>query len=164
MSREFLLADAAATAALGAGLAQSLGALHGPCVLALEGELGAGKTTLVRGLLRALGERGTVRSPTYTLIESYDCAGWQVHHLDLYRLRDAAELAGLGLRDLLEPRALVIVEWPERDATLRARADLVVALAYDGDRRRARCTAQHPAGASWLERLAVSSPGLTPIS
>lgn len=164
MIREIALADPAATAALGAALAQALDGLAGPCVLALEGELGAGKTTLTRGLLRALGERGTVRSPTYTLIESYDCAGWRVHHLDLYRLRHAAELAELGIRDLMEPRALVIVEWPERDELLRARADLVVALAYEGDARRARCTAQHPAGEAWLGRLAKTGPGLTNVS
>ncbi len=103
----------------GQALARSLQALSGPCVLTLSGELGAGKTTLTRGLLRALGERGAVRSPTYTLIETYALGGRQVHHLDLYRLRDAAEVEGLGLRDLLTAGALLIVEWPERDASSR---------------------------------------------
>jgi tRNA threonylcarbamoyladenosine biosynthesis protein TsaE len=164
MSRAVLLADAAATAAFGAALARALDGLDGPCVLALEGELGAGKTTLTRGLLRALGERGTVRSPTYTLIESYACPDRQVHHLDLYRLRDSEGIAGLGLRDLFEPRALLIIEWPERDAALRARADLVVKLACDGDGRRADCHAQHPLGEVWLGRVVFDTPGVAPIS
>ena len=93
------LADTAATEALGAALARALTSVSGgPCVLALSGDLGAGKTTLTRGLLRALGESGTVRSPTYTLVESYELGRWQVHHLDLYRLRGSGEVEGLGLR------------------------------------------------------------------
>jgi tRNA threonylcarbamoyladenosine biosynthesis protein TsaE len=158
------LADAAATEALGQALARSLQALSGPCVLTLSGELGAGKTTLTRGLLRALGERGAVRSPTYTLIETYALGGRQVHHLDLYRLRDAAEVEGLGVRELLSDGALLIVEWPERDVRLAACADLAVNLRYDADGRRAEigaCTAQ---GRQWLGALAAEQCAVTVVS
>lgn len=80
----------------------------------LSGDLGMGKTTLVRGILRALGYEGRVKSPSYGLIESYSLPGLTVHHLDLYRLSHGEELAFLGIEELLDGRALVLIEWPER--------------------------------------------------
>lgn len=100
--------------ALGARLAAALATGGG--LVFLHGPLGAGKTTLVRGLLRALGHAGSVKSPTYALLESYALAGMQVHHLDLYRLRDAEELEFIGLRELLDPRSICLIEWPDRGA------------------------------------------------
>lgn len=126
-----------ATRALGARLAQALSATsraHG-IVVTLSGDLGAGKTTLVAGLLAALGYEGPVRSPTYTLIEPYRLADWEVQHCDLYRLRHPDELEDLGLRDLCGPGVLLLVEWPERAEGRLPPVDLVLRLAYEGDGR-----------------------------
>jgi tRNA threonylcarbamoyladenosine biosynthesis protein TsaE len=106
-----LLADEQATLDLGARIAASL--RPGELIF-LEGDLGMGKTTLVRGLLRALGYEGTVKSPTYTLMEPYEIGSWRVYHLDLYRIVDPAELDFLGLDDIMDGSAVVLVEWPER--------------------------------------------------
>lgn len=130
------LRDAEATAALGVAVARALGARRG-AVIHLRGPLGAGKTTLARGLLRALGVSGTIRSPTYTLVEPYDCAGRSVIHLDLYRLRDELELESLGLRDYPPDRCWWLVEWPERGGGRLPSADLQVDLAHTGGTRRA---------------------------
>lgn len=123
--------------ALGARLARAIVAadVAGPLVVGLTGDLGAGKTTLVGGLLSALGHEGTARSPTYTLIEPYELAGRDVNHCDLYRLRDPSELDELGIRDLLTPRSLLLVEWPERAEGRLGMPDLSLTLAYlDGGR------------------------------
>ena len=85
-------------------------------LVTLRGDLGTGKTTLVRGLLRGRGYQGPVRSPTFTLVEPYDTSDGRVYHLDLYRLGDGEELEYLGLRDMLAETALLLVEWPERGA------------------------------------------------
>ncbi len=98
-------------AELGTALARHL---RPPCVVYLRGPLGAGKTTLARALLRARGHMGPVRSPTYTLLESYALAGAEVHHLDLYRLGDPEEVEFLGIRELAGSDAIWLVEWPER--------------------------------------------------
>ena len=107
------LADAHATEAAGAALARALATREG-AVIYLQGDLGAGKTTLARGLLRALGVAGAVRSPTYTLIEPYSVNGRSVVHMDLYRLADPEEWWGLGLDTWPPDRSLWLVEWPER--------------------------------------------------
>jgi len=109
-----------------------------PLVMGLRGDLGSGKTTWVRAMLRGLGYEGRVPSPTYTLLEQYECGGFSVVHLDLYRLRGGEELENLGLRDwLAEPKRWIAVEWPERAPELAARCDLTLALAISpsGGRR-----------------------------
>ncbi len=146
------LADEAATLALGARLAAA--AAEGG-MLFLRGELGAGKTTLVRGLLRALGHAGSVRSPTYTLVESYEVGGRAIHHLDLYRLADPEELEFLGLRELLDGRALCLVEWPERGAGILPAPDLELELDYLGSGRRVRLRAHGARGEAMLAGLAA---------
>lgn len=144
------------TEALGAALARALPAAPAAAlVLALYGELGAGKTTLARGLLRALGEAGPVRSPSYTLLEPYELPGWRVRHIDLYRLADPSEVQALGLRDELQPGALLIVEWPERGSGQLPPSDIELALAETagGTSRQAVLRAGTAAGQSWLGAL-----------
>lgn len=104
-------ASEADTLAAGTTLARLL---DGGQVVYLSGDLGTGKTTLVRGLLRALGFAGRVKSPSYGLVESYEVGGLDIHHLDLYRLGHGEEILYLGLEDLLGDNSLVLIEWPER--------------------------------------------------
>ena len=132
--------DEGSMRALGARIAAAVVAADEPgaLLLTLRGDLGAGKTTLAGGLLAALGHRGPVRSPTYTLVEPYRLAGRDVAHCDLYRLRDPDELEDLGLRDLMTPRALLLVEWPEKADGRLSAADLAMHLEYAGDGRRVR--------------------------
>lgn len=147
------LADPAATEALGARLAGPLAAASraAPVVVHLEGPLGAGKTTLARGLLRGLGHAGRVRSPTFTLLEPYELADCQVIHLDLYRLADPGELEYLGLIDLLTPATIALVEWAERGGDRLPPPDLRVALDYDGAGRSAVLAGSTPAGRALIE-------------
>lgn len=113
------------TEALGARLLGTPPAQGAPCrVVRLSGELGAGKSTFARGVLRALGATGPIKSPSYTLIETYELLGVEAVHLDLYRLIDPAELEHLGLADYHRPGFLWLVEWPERGAGRLPPADL----------------------------------------
>lgn len=125
--------DSAATRALGAQIADALvkSGLSAPLLIGLSGELGAGKTTLVGGLLAALGHVGPARSPTYALVESYRLAEYELHHCDLYRLRDPEEIEDLGLRDLMQPGSVLLVEWPERAGDRLRPPDLALRLSYD---------------------------------
>ena len=125
------LPDEAATRAAGAALAAALArAADDGAFVTLAGDLGAGKTTFVRGLLDALGVAGPVRSPTYTLVESYRAHERVVHHLDWYRLGGEDDLEGLGFRELLGGRQWVLAEWPERAPAVAGAADLAVRLDY----------------------------------
>ena len=144
--RTLQLVDETATEGLGAALGR---ACHFGCQIHLHGQLGAGKTTLVRGFLRALGHAGAVRSPTYTLIEPYDL-GRPVYHLDLYRLSDPEELEYLGLRDLQQEQPILLVEWPDRGAGALPAPDLVIELAYAGRSREARLVAHTEQGRALL--------------
>lgn len=114
-----VLADSAATEAAGAALGKALP--PGSLVVYLHGELGAGKTTMVRGLLQALGHLGRVPSPTYTLVEPYELGGRDLKHLDLYRIADPEELEFLGVREM---EGTVLIEWPERGGHFLPPADL----------------------------------------
>lgn len=154
-TRRLTAADAAATRAFGARLAAALRAADPaePLLIGLTGELGAGKTTLVAGLLEALGHTGAVRSPTYALIEPYRLAGLDIHHCDLYRLRDPEELEDLGLRDLLMPGSVLLVEWPERAGDRLRPPDLSLRLDYSEVGRDVRVTASSAAGEAILARL-----------
>jgi tRNA threonylcarbamoyladenosine biosynthesis protein TsaE len=119
---QLALPDSAATERAGAELGPLL---PGDVVIYLQGDLGAGKTTLVRGLLRSLGHAARVPSPTYTLIEPYSLAGRELKHLDLYRIADPEELAFLGIRDM---GGVLLIEWPERGEHFLPSADLVCQL------------------------------------
>lgn len=121
------LPDAEATAAIGAQLARALAERRGGLV-ALHGDLGAGKTTLVRGVLRALGVTGPIRSPTYTLVEPYEVQGRRILHWDLYRLSAPRELHALGLEDDPPDASLWLVEWPERGQGVLPAANLSLHL------------------------------------
>jgi tRNA threonylcarbamoyladenosine biosynthesis protein TsaE len=128
-----------------------------PCIIFLEGDLGAGKTTLVRGFLRALGHDGPVRSPTFTLLEPYELGSGPVFHLDLYRLGDPEELAYLGLRDLLGGRAILLVEWPERGAGELPAPDLRIAIAHLAAGRRVEIDPLSPAGEACLVKVSADT-------
>lgn len=150
------LVDEAATRSAGAALARAIDAAGVPgAFVTVAGELGAGKTTLVRGLLAALGVAGPVRSPTYTLVESYPAGARTVHHLDWYRLAGPDELEALGFRDLLGPGQWVVVEWPERVAAVAAGADLAVELAYAGAGRRLEMRPRTTGGRAIVAALAA---------
>ncbi len=113
--------------ALGARLTKKY---HTGGLILLSGKLGAGKTTLVRGALRSLGVTGAVKSPTYTIVETYDTPQITVQHFDLYRLHDAQELEAMGFRDYLQDNSLIFIEWPERAIELLANADCHLTINY----------------------------------
>jgi len=142
--------------AFGARLARALltTPAHASLLVTLSGELGAGKTTLVGGLLTELGHVGPVRSPTYTLVEPYRLQGRDIAHCDLYRLRHPDELDDLGLRDLRGAGSVVLVEWPDRAGGRLGPVDLALTLEYAGpDARHVVAEARSPAGQVVLERL-----------
>jgi len=141
---ELQLADEAATVALGERLGRAC--LDG-AVVYLEGDLGAGKTTLCRGVLRAFGHAGAVKSPTYTLVEPYELGGRRVFHFDLYRLADPEELEYMGIRDYFEPGNLSLIEWPARGAGLLPGPDIVVVFQAVNDGRRVVVRAESGRGA-----------------
>ena len=143
------LRDPDATEALGHALAATQAM---PAVVYLHGDLGAGKSTLARAWLRALGVTGTIRSPTYTLVEHYPLpGGGEALHLDLYRIGGAGELEFLALDDAAG--ALWLVEWPERGGGGLPAADLQIDLAVAGAGRIAAVTGVTPGGREWLVRL-----------
>ncbi|MDH3321051.1 MAG: tRNA (adenosine(37)-N6)-threonylcarbamoyltransferase complex ATPase subunit type 1 TsaE [Betaproteobacteria bacterium] len=141
------LAGEPATLRLGAALA---GGLAPGRVLHLSGELGSGKTTLVRGLLRELGHTGRVKSPSYPLVELYVISSLNLYHFDFYRFKDRSEWLESGFREYFNAQTACIVEWPERAGELLPPADLAIRLEIAGDGRRAWLSAGTPGGAAWL--------------
>jgi len=124
-----------------------------PCIIYLKGDLGTGKTTLVRGFLRALGYAGRVKSPTYTLLEPYELEDLACYHFDLYRLADPEELEFLGIQDLLDERAILLVEWPEQGQGVLPPADLEILLEHRGPARRLSFIGESASGVSIVRQL-----------
>ena len=147
MTIDLKLPDTAATARLGAALAA--GVVPGR-VLHLSGDLGTGKTTLVRGLLRALGVHGPVKSPTYTWVEPYMISRLDLYHFDFYRLSNKNEWIESGLREYFRPDAVCIVEWPERAGGALPTPDVAIRLSHQEDGRAASLEARSSAGEAWL--------------
>lgn len=143
------LATEADTLALGAELA---GGLEAGMVIYLAGELGAGKTTFARGVLRALGYGGKVKSPTFTLVELYKVSSLYLYHFDFYRFDDPRELADAGLRDYFNPDSVCFVEWPEKAAGLPP-ADVLISMRLEATGRRVEIFADTEAGRRCIERL-----------
>ena len=154
MTRDLNLPDAAATEALGATLAPGVAPGR---VLHLRGDLGAGKTTVVRGILRALGYDGKVKSPTYTLVEPYGLSRLNLYHFDFYRLKSAAEWDSSGFREYFGPHAACLVEWPERVGAALGTPDIELRLDFADSGRRASLTPRTPAGEAWLSSLRLPS-------
>lgn len=142
------LREPASTDALGSALARTR---PPKAVVHLVGDLGAGKSSLARALLRSLGVGGAIRSPTYTLVERYAVPGGEAWHLDLYRIGDPGEIDYLGLDG--DAVALWLVEWPERGSGALPPPDITVALAVAGEGRDAALTSASPVGDAWLTRL-----------
>ncbi len=172
---ELIATDPEGMRALGARLARALAthACSEPIVVGLDGDLGAGKTTLVSGLLHALGVQGATRSPTYTLIEPYtvivpDTLGsLDIYHIDLYRLADPDEVDALGLRDLLVPRSVLLIEWPSRGEGRLPALDLTVAIRYEEQPSAPRCVqwiAGTPIGAKLVRDVLADQPQQDAVS
>jgi tRNA threonylcarbamoyladenosine biosynthesis protein TsaE len=136
--------------ALGARIADAL--MPGG-VIFFHGDLGAGKTTLIRGVLHGLGHRGAVKSPTYTLVEPYELKRFSVYHFDLYRLNDPEELEFIGVRDYLEGPGVCLIEWAERGAAVLRDPDVDVTIERAGDARIVRLAARTEYGAGLLRDL-----------
>jgi tRNA threonylcarbamoyladenosine biosynthesis protein TsaE len=151
------LPDSGITEALGAALAHAFTASSTGAVLFLRGELGSGKTTCARSLLHALGVTAIVRSPTYTLVDTYSVGSLNCVHVDLYRLRSSAEVEELGLRDLTGPGYLMLIEWPEKGGDAVPHADVDLQLRYDGESRVATLSAVSEVGGVWMAKLALDT-------
>jgi len=149
---EWSLVDEQAQVAFGQQFAQ---AIKQGALVFLHGNLGAGKTTFVRGVIQGLGHQGNVKSPTYTLIEPYEHVAPATYHLDLYRLGDPEELEFLGLREMLADESLMLIEWPERAGDWLPAADIECFLAYQELGRQIRLQANTDKGREILSRLSA---------
>ena len=153
---EYFLADETATIAIGTGLAKVVksATVQQALVVYLNGDLGAGKTTLTRGFVRGMGHVGNVKSPTYTLVEPYELGPWRVYHFDLYRLADAEELEYMGIRDYFNNDCCCFIEWPEKGVGLLAKADLIINIAYQDEQRIIKLQAETVHGEQVLTEFA----------
>ncbi|WP_420713658.1 MULTISPECIES: tRNA (adenosine(37)-N6)-threonylcarbamoyltransferase complex ATPase subunit type 1 TsaE [unclassified Pseudomonas] len=145
------MADEPATVAFGAKLAE---VTKGHGVIFLEGDLGAGKTTLSRGLIRGLGHDGPVKSPTFTVVEPYEIGDIRAFHFDLYRLVDPEELEYLGIRDYFEGDALCLFEWPDKGAGVLPKPDLTITISPQAGGRSLNLSPQGARGEAWCAVLA----------
>lgn len=151
---ELFAADEEAMLVLGARIAAVTGGIG---LIYLHGDLGAGKTTLSRGIIRGLGHVGAVKSPTFTLVEPYEIGALRVFHFDLYRLVDPDELEYLGIRDYFDGHALCLVEWPQRGAGVLPKADLDITISPQEAGRVLRLQAHGERGTAWCATLAVEA-------
>ncbi|GLX83891.1 tRNA (adenosine(37)-N6)-threonylcarbamoyltransferase complex ATPase subunit type 1 TsaE [Thalassotalea loyana] len=148
------LVDEQATIALGSTLANIIkNELNHGVVAYLNGDLGAGKTTLTRGFVQGMGHSGHVKSPTYTLVEPYELTPWQVYHFDLYRLADPEELEYMGIRDYFNETSCSFIEWPERGGGMIPSADFIINLSYCGEHREVEVVAQSALGDKLVNQL-----------
>lgn len=163
--------DEAATIALGAGLARALLQLELPgLLLTLSGELGAGKTTLVRAMLRSLNVTGRIKSPSYALVEPYaidrkslklkGTLQTHLYHIDLYRFSSSDEWDDSGLRDLLDGRSVCLVEWPEHAPALLPQADVEISIRAADEGRVVDLHSGSPMGVAVLQQLASAQAGV----
>lgn len=150
------LADESATQALAQQLAQVIQPLQSSAHLYLKGDLGAGKTAFTRAFLRSLGVTGRIKSPSYALLENYKVSNLNLYHLDFYRFNDPEEWVEAGFRDILEEKAVVLIEWPEKAGGLLPPPDLTVHLEYQGEGRDLTITAYSKKGQAWLNTLTQS--------
>jgi len=150
----FILTDELATISLGKQLADIVKKeLKQGIIVFLNGDLGAGKTTLTRGFVQGMGHIGNVKSPTYTLVEPYDLADWQVYHFDLYRLADPEELEYMGIRDYFNRHCCSFIEWPEKGLGMLPAPDMIIDLAYHDEQRQVSLQAKTALGERLLSIL-----------
>lgn len=144
---ERVIEGEAAMVAFGECLGRAFAAHQGPLTVHLLGNLGAGKTTLTRGILRAFGHQGAVKSPTYTLVEVYEFGARRVYHFDLYRLGDPEELEYMGIRDYFGDQNLCLIEWPARGEGVLPAPDVLINIHPEGEGRRLELIAAAPVNA-----------------
>ena len=148
------LADEQAMSDFGARIAH---VTQGHGLIFLEGNLGMGKTTLSRGIIRGLGHVGAVKSPTFTLVEPYEIGDVRAFHFDLYRLVDPEELEFLGIRDYFEDDALCLIEWPDKGAGFLPKPDLTITISPQDSGRSLKILSQGSRGEAWCAALALES-------
>ncbi|MBS4078975.1 MULTISPECIES: tRNA (adenosine(37)-N6)-threonylcarbamoyltransferase complex ATPase subunit type 1 TsaE [Pseudomonas] len=148
------LADEQAMSDFGARIAR---VTQGHGLIFLEGNLGMGKTTLSRGIIRGLGHVGSVKSPTFTLVEPYEIGDVRAFHFDLYRLVDPEELEFLGIRDYFEDDALCLIEWPDKGAGFLPKPDLTITISPQDSGRSLKILSQGSRGEAWCAALALES-------
>ncbi|MBM3106410.1 tRNA (adenosine(37)-N6)-threonylcarbamoyltransferase complex ATPase subunit type 1 TsaE [Pseudomonas sp. P66] len=146
------LADEEAMVRFGGRIAE---VTKGHGVIFLEGDLGAGKTTLSRGIIRGLGHQGAVKSPTFTVVEPYEIGDVRAFHFDLYRLVDPEELEYLGIRDYFEDDALCLFEWPQKGAGVLPKPDLTITISHQANGRSLDLSPQGARGKAWCAALAL---------
>ena len=149
----FSLKNEAETVDFGAKLAA---AIQGGEIIFLSGDLGAGKTTLVRGFLNALGHSGNVKSPTYTLIEPYSINEKDIYHFDLYRINDPEELEAMGIRDYCDGQAICLYEWPEQGQGVLPEADIILSLSHKDSGRQVKVESKSNKGEQILSKIKIN--------